>query len=61
MYVAGVPKPAAKVFLGVHVRKSVRDELSRLAALNERTLAGELRVALAKHLRDERAKAKVAA
>ncbi len=56
-----MPRVAPREFVGFHVSKKTKAELERLAALNERTVSGELRVALSKHLRDERAKDEVAA
>jgi hypothetical protein len=44
------PKPPAKQFVGAHVRKTTARELTRLALLNDRSLAGELRVAIDNHL-----------
>jgi hypothetical protein len=45
-----VPKPPAKQFVGAHVRKTTARELTRLALLNDRSLAAELRIAIAHHL-----------
>jgi hypothetical protein len=49
-----MPKPPAKQFVGAHVRKTTARELTRLAILNDRSLAGELRIAIANHLRANR-------
>jgi hypothetical protein len=45
-----VPPAPPKQFLGVHVRMDIAEELARLALLNHRSLAGELRVAIENHL-----------
>jgi hypothetical protein len=50
-----------KQFVGVHVRRDVAEELARLALLNERSLAGELRVAITNHLEAAREKDEAAA
>ncbi len=45
-----------KQFVGVHIRRDVAEELARLALLNERSLAGELRVAITNHLETAKTK-----
>jgi hypothetical protein len=49
-----VPKPPAKQFVGAHVRKTTARELTRLALENDRSLAAELRIAIAHHLKASR-------
>jgi hypothetical protein len=50
------PRESVKQFVGVHVRRDIAEELARLALRNERSLAGELRVAITNHLEAEREK-----
>jgi hypothetical protein len=44
------PREPVKQFIGVHVRRDIAEELARLALLNHRSLAGELRVAIESHI-----------
>lgn len=41
-------------FLSIRLEPSVRAELERVAAANDRTLAGEIRVAVRRHLDEAR-------
>lgn len=50
-----------RVQIHAHVEPAVRDELSALAAANDRSLAAEIRRAIVEHVRHERPAAKDAA
>jgi hypothetical protein len=55
------PREPVKQFIGVHVRRDIAEELARLALLNHRSLAGELRVAIESHIEAAREKDEAAA
>lgn len=43
---------AREVFLNLRIDPEVKEQLERLALKNERTLAGEVRLALRRHLKE---------
>ena len=54
------PGTAERALVHTHVPRSVRDELRQVALSNHRSIAGEVRRAIAEHLQRER-KAKAVA
>jgi predicted DNA-binding protein len=54
---SSTPPTRRSRFTSIRLTPQEREQLDELAALNERTLAGEVRIALRKHIEQERAAA----